>query len=92
MWWDKARIDATVTRQFVNDQLQPQEAEVLDQALRLGDGSAESTYWEWIRDKAKRIFLILVDLGLPGGIFGLVDGCWDEYESPSTPIQTPFPS
>ena len=89
MWWDAARINATVTRQFVSDHLQPQEAEALDQILRLRDGSAEGTYWEWIRDRAKRIFLILVDLGLPDQIFGLIDDCWDEYESPLPPSYPP---
>lgn len=82
MWWDEARIDATVTRQFVSDQLQPHEAELLDQDSGPGDGPAEGTYWGWIRDRAKRIFLILVDLGLPDQIFALVDDGWDEYEPP----------
>jgi serine/threonine protein kinase len=82
MWWDEERIEATVTRQFVLSKLRPDEAERLDQPLGFGDGLTDDTYWEWIESKAKRIFLILVDLDLPDQIFGVIDDSWDDDDLP----------
>lgn len=82
MWWDEERIEATVTRQFVLEKLRPDEAERLYQPLGFGDGLTDDTYWEWIESKAKRIFLILVDLGVPDQIFGVIDDSWDDDDLP----------
>ncbi|KAI0875132.1 protein kinase [Hypoxylon argillaceum] len=81
MWWDTSRIEATVTRQFVCSHLIPEEVERLDQPLGFGDGLTNGTYWEWI-EKAKRIFLILSDLGVPDQIFGIIDDSWDDGDLP----------
>ncbi|ROT43293.1 hypothetical protein SODALDRAFT_355501 [Sodiomyces alkalinus F11] len=81
-WWDSAKIEATVTRQFVCRHLLPQEIERLDQSLGFGDGLTDGTYWEWINTKAKRIFLILVDLNIPDQIFGIIDDSWDDHDLP----------
>lgn len=82
MWWDPSRIEATVTRQFVCTHLLPEEINRLDLPLGFGDGLTDGTYWEWIDEKAKRIFLILVDLGVPDQIFGLIDDSWDDDDLP----------
>jgi serine/threonine protein kinase len=82
MWWDPARIETTVTRPFVCSHLTPEEIERLDRALGFGDGLTDGTYWEWIEEKAKRIFLILVDLGIPGQIFSIVDDSGDDGDLP----------
>lgn len=82
MWWDPDTIDKTVTRQFVCNQLLPQEIERLDKPLGFGDGLTDGTYWEWIDRKARRIFLILVDLGVPDQIFGVIDDSWDDEDLP----------
>jgi serine/threonine protein kinase len=82
MWWDEERIEATVTRQFVISKLRPDEAARLDEPLEFGDGLTDDTYWEWIELKAKRIFLILVDLGVPDQIFGVIDDSWDDADLP----------
>lgn len=82
MWWDEERIEATVTRQFVLAQLRPNEQEKLDAPLEFGDGLTDDTYWEWIESKAKRIFLILVDLGVPDQIFGVINDSWDDGDLP----------
>ncbi|KAJ9158347.1 Protein kinase [Coniochaeta hoffmannii] len=82
MWWDSERIEATVTRQFVCSQLLPEEIKRLDQPLGFGDGLTDGTYWEWIDEKAKRIFLILVDMGVPDQIFGVIDDSWDDQDLP----------
>lgn len=82
MWWDSERIEATVTRQFVCSHLLPEEIERLDQPLGFGDGLTDGTYWEWIDEKAKRIFLVLVELGVPDQIFGVIDDSWDDQDLP----------
>ncbi|KAJ3569158.1 hypothetical protein NPX13_g6173 [Xylaria arbuscula] len=81
MWWDTPRIEATVTRQFVCSHLIPEEVDRLDRPLGFGDGLTDGTYWEWI-EKAKRIFLILADLGIPDQIFGIIDDSWDDDDLP----------
>ncbi|KAA8575730.1 hypothetical protein EYC84_004840 [Monilinia fructicola] len=82
MWWDEERIQATVTRQFVSSKLRPDEKERLNEPLGFGDGLTDDTYMEWIEEKAKRIFLILVDLGVPDQIFGVIDDSWGDDDLP----------
>ncbi|KAI0142988.1 kinase-like domain-containing protein [Xylariaceae sp. FL1272] len=82
MWWDASQIESTVTRQFVCSHLIPTEIERLDRPLGFGDGLTDGTYWEWIDEKAKRIFLILLDLGIPDQIFGIIDDSWDDTDLP----------
>lgn len=82
VWYDGVRVERTVTRQFVCSHLLPGEIENLDRPLAFGDGLTDCTYWEWIQDKAKRLFLILVDLGVPDQIFGLVDDSWEDADLP----------
>ena len=82
MWWDPDTIDRAVTREFVCSHLLPDEIERLDRQLGFGDGLTDGTYWEWIDEKAKRIFLILVDLGVPDQIFGVIDDSWDDEDLP----------
>ncbi|KAI0970768.1 protein kinase [Xylaria arbuscula] len=81
MWWNTSLIEATVTRQFVCSHLLPEEVERLDQQLGFGDGLTDGTYWDWI-EKAKRIFLILADLGVPSHIFNIIDDSWEDEDLP----------
>lgn len=82
MWWDEDTIQRTVTRQFVCRHLLPDEIERLNRPPGFGDGLTDGTYWEWIDEKAKRLFLILVDLGVPDQIFGVIDDSWDDSDLP----------
>lgn len=82
MWWDEERIESTVTPHFVASKLRPDEQIRLDEQLGFGDGLTDDTYMEWIELKAKRIFLILVDLGVPDQIFGVIDDSWDDDDLP----------
>ena len=82
MWWDDDTIERTVTREFVCSRLIPQEIERLDRPLGFGDNLTDCTYWERIDDKAKKIFLVLADLGLPDQIFGLIDDSLDDEDLP----------
>lgn len=82
MWRDTATIDHTFSRQFVLDSLLPQDIERLDQLLGFGEELTNATYWDWIEEKAKRLFLILVDLEIPDQIFGLLDDSYDDEDLP----------
>lgn len=82
MWWDDERVDSTVDRAYVESHLRPDETLRLDQQLGFGDSLTDDTYFEWIVTKAKRIFLVLVDIGVPDQIFGAVDDSWDDDDLP----------
>lgn len=81
-WWTDQKIDATVSRHFVLDQLKPEEQQWIDRSLSFGDGLTDNTYLDWILERAKRLFLILVDIDLPDQIFGLVDESYDDGDLP----------
>ncbi|KAI5925922.1 kinase-like domain-containing protein [Camillea tinctor] len=87
MWWDAHLIETTVTRQFVCSHLSAEDVPQLDIPLSFGDGLTDGTYWEWIDAKAKRIFLILVDLGMASQIFKVIDNSWDDHDLPIHPDQ-----
>lgn len=82
MFWSEEKIEQTVDRQYVLANLHPEEQARLDEPLGFGDGLTDDTYMEWIDSKAKRIFLILVDLGVPDQIFGIIDDSWDDDDLP----------
>jgi hypothetical protein len=82
MRFDTAHIERTVTRQFVHSHLLPDEIERLDKPLAFGDGLTDCTYWEWLEGHARRLFLILVDLGVPDQIFGVIDDSWEDVDLP----------
>ncbi|KAK4233992.1 kinase-like domain-containing protein [Achaetomium macrosporum] len=81
-WLDNDTIDRVVTREFVCNRLLSREIRRLDQPLSFGDNLTDCTYWNWIEEKAKKIFLILTDLGLPDQIFGLIDDSWEDDDLP----------
>jgi hypothetical protein len=68
--------------QSILSNLRPDEQIRLDEPIRLGDGLTNNTYMEWIDLTAKRIFLILVDLGIPDRIFSVIDDYWDDNDLP----------
>lgn len=84
-WWVDERIAATVTRQFVEKHLVPAEIARLDTPVAFGaEDLTERTYWDAIQANAKRMFLILVDVGVPDQIFPIIDDSWDDAELPLT--------
>lgn len=82
IWYDDARIERTVKRDFVCSYLDPEEIENLDKPLLFGDGLTNDTYWDWLETKAKRLFLILLELDLPDQIFGVIDDSWEDDDLP----------
>jgi serine/threonine protein kinase len=81
-WWTDERIDATINRQFVCSHLTREEQERLDKQLGFGDGLTDNTYLDWILSRARRLFLILVDIGVPDQIFYVVDESYDDDDLP----------
>jgi hypothetical protein len=82
LWWTDDRIDSKVTRPFVVSKLRGEEREFLDRPLAFGEGLTDDTYMEWILDRAKRLFLILAEIGVPDQIFGCIDDSWDDDDLP----------
>lgn len=93
-WWTDGQIDAKVTREFVISRLRGIERNFLSRPFMSGenlrdvetlaeiDEVTDSTYIEWILDRAKRLFLILVEIGIPEQIFGCVDDSWADDDLP----------
>ena len=82
LWWTDERIEAKITRNFVISKLRGEEREFLDRPLAFGEGLTDDTYMEWILDRAKRLFLILTEVGVPDQIFGCIDDSWDDDDLP----------
>ncbi|KAF4301227.1 protein kinase domain-containing protein [Botryosphaeria dothidea] len=82
LWWTQERIDAKVTADFVASRLRKEERELLNKPLAFGDGLTDDTYLEWILERAKRLFLTLVEVGVPDQIFGVIDDSWDDEDLP----------
>ncbi|KAI9764452.1 MAG: hypothetical protein M1840_008475 [Geoglossum simile] len=81
MWWDDQQIESTVTRDFVVSNTQQAERKFLDTPVAFGD-LTDDTYIEWILEKARRIFLILKELGVADQIRYVVDDSWDDEDLP----------
>lgn len=81
IWWTDERINEKVTQEFVTSRLQPRERERLTQPVGFGDLS-DDTYIEWILEKARRLFLVLAEIGEADGIFAVVDRSWDDDDLP----------
>ncbi|KAK6346909.1 hypothetical protein TWF696_007010 [Orbilia brochopaga] len=84
--WDAEKIEETVTHQFLKDKIPSQQGkEKLDVEVSFGDGLTDETYAEWVVQKAKRFFLLLLEFGLPERIFDVVDQSWDDDDLPLEP-------
>ena len=82
-WWLTARIDTTVDRNYVSQHLLPKDDQRLDRPLAYARPNlADKTYWLSLRDYNKRFFLILVDMGMPEQIFGIIDDGWGDSDLP----------
>jgi hypothetical protein len=82
LWWTDDRIDAKVTRAFVVSKLRGEERGFLDRPLAFGEGLTDDTYMEWILERARRLFMILTEIGVPDQIFGCIDDSWDDDDLP----------
>lgn len=84
LWWTEERIKAKVDKPFVVSKLRGEERDFLNRELAFGEGLTDETYMEWITGRARRLFLILTEVGVPDQIFGCVDDLWDDDDLPVT--------
>ncbi|KAE8356529.1 hypothetical protein BDV28DRAFT_94592 [Aspergillus coremiiformis] len=82
LWWPEDRIKATLCSEYVFGHLPCSVLPRLVEPLPWGEGLTSETYLDWILSKAGRLFLILVDIGIPDRIFALVDGSYDDSDLP----------
>lgn len=80
--WTDEKVEATVTSEYVHSQLRTNEIPLLNQTLYFGGDLTDDTYQDWILTRAKRLFLILVSIGVPEQIFGVVDDSYDDDDLP----------
>ncbi|KAF5866360.1 hypothetical protein ETB97_012526 [Aspergillus alliaceus] len=82
LWWPEDRIKATLCSEYVFSHLPSNVLHRLVEPLPWGEGLTSETYLDWIISKAGRLFLILVDIGIPDRIFALVDESFDDSDLP----------
>ncbi|EFE43535.1 protein kinase domain-containing protein [Trichophyton verrucosum HKI 0517] len=80
--WTEAKIDFTVTREFVLKHVDPILHPRLNSKIAFGEGLTDDTYIEWILQRGRRLFLILVEIEVPSRIFRLVDETYDDSDLP----------
>lgn len=81
-WWTEDRVNETVTPAYVHSHLRANEQEILGRSVYFGGDLTDNTYLDWIILRAKRLFLILVDAGVPDQIFGVVDDAFEDDDLP----------
>jgi hypothetical protein len=82
IWWDDETVREVVTRDFVRSHLRVDQHPLLETTVVSWVGRPDGTYLEWIVEKSRRIFLILVDIGVPDEMIGLVNGSWSDGDLP----------
>jgi serine/threonine protein kinase len=81
-FWDDRLIEETLTPTWIRKNL-PQSAQThLSEQLKYAEGLTECTYEEWILEKVRKFFVILVEIGVPEKIFDVIDGSWDDDDLP----------
>ncbi len=81
-WWDEETIRKVVTREFVRSHIRIDQHSLLETTVAIWAGRTDGTYLEWILERSRRIFLILIDIGVPDEIFALIDSSWSDDDLP----------
>lgn len=81
IWWTEERINNKVTSDFVTSRLRPNERQWLNRPVGFGD-LTDDTYMDWILDRARRLFLVLAEVGEAEKIFTVVEQSWDDDDLP----------
>jgi serine/threonine protein kinase len=81
IWWTEERINEKVTSDFVTSRLRPNERRWLERPVGFGDLTDDS-YMDWILEKARRLFLVLAEVGESEKIFTVVENSWDDDDLP----------
>ena len=79
-FWDNHKIDSTVTVRYIELNLNDTQRLKLTQPL--DGGLTDCTYGEWIFERAKKLFLILTELGAGDQIFKLIDQSLSDDDLP----------
>jgi serine/threonine protein kinase len=82
LWWTDDRIKAKLTDNFIFSKLRGEERAFLNRPVGFGEGLTDDTYMDWIKERARRLFLILAEIGVPDQIFGCIDDSWDDDDLP----------
>ena len=82
VWWTEERINHKVTRDFVTSHLPAAERQWLTKPVAFGDDLTDDTYLDWILERARRLFLVLTEVGVPERIFAAVNNSWDDDDLP----------
>jgi serine/threonine protein kinase len=82
IWWTDERIQAKVTREFIISKLRSEEKFMLDHPVAFGNDLTNDSYLDRILEKARRLFLTLVETGVPSQIFSIIDDAWDDDDLP----------
>lgn len=80
-WWTQEKVETTVTKHFIYSHLRSDDAERLTHPV-FADLS-DNSFLECILEKARRLFLILIHLGVSGDILRLIE---DSYDDDNLPI------
>ena len=81
VWWTDERINEKVTTDFITSRLRPDEREWLNRPIGFGD-LTDDTYMDWILERARRLFLVLAEVGMASKIFRVVENSWDDDDLP----------
>ena len=81
LWWTEERINEKVTTEFITSRLRPNERQWLSRPVGFGD-LTDDTYMDWILEKARRLFLVLAEVGEAEKIFTVVENSWDDDDLP----------
>jgi serine/threonine protein kinase len=81
IWWTEERIYEKVTAEFITSRLRPDDRQWLDRPIGFGD-LTDDTYMDWILEKARRLFLVLAEVGEAQKIFTVVQNSWDDDDLP----------
>ncbi|KAF2732327.1 kinase domain-containing protein [Polyplosphaeria fusca] len=81
LWWTEERINEKVTPDFITSRLRPNERQWLERPVGFGD-LTDDTYLDWILEKARRLFLVLAEVGEADKIFTVVEQSWDDDDLP----------
>ncbi|KAJ6255858.1 hypothetical protein Dda_9317 [Drechslerella dactyloides] len=81
VWWDERKIMETVTEAFLHKSVgdNSQRAKLNKPIM---ENLSDTTFAEWILWKARRLLLILLELGEVAKIFDLVESSWDDTDLP----------
>ena len=79
-----------MTAEWVRSALPTKYRPTLDRPLPFGRGFEDVTYCDWINERTPRIFSILVELGIPHGIFAIIDQAFDDEDLPLSLADIPL--